>query len=123
MENLPSRCKEKRAKHRSSKLRVVKPVLPILPTSQQPSSQIQDIDLSKPARVPLSKTTVLASSQPFQRVPMNLLENEDLAWERFEKAVTSEDVAACYDMSLREFEHSAIHDLFKVCNYFYLALS
>ena len=123
MENLPSRCKEKRAKHRSSKLGVVKPVLPILPTSQQPSSQIQDIDLSKPARVPLSKTTVLASSQPFQRVPMNLLENEDLAWERFEKAVTSKDVAACYDMSLREFEHSAIHDLFKVCNYFYLALS
>ena len=123
MENLPSRCKEKRAKHRSSKLRVVKPVLPILPTSQQPSSQIQDIDLSKPARVPLSKTTVLASSQPFQRVPMNLLENEDLAWERFEKAVTSEDVVACYDMSLREFKHFAIHDLFKVCNYFYLVLS
>ena len=71
----------------------------------------------------MSKTTVLASSQPFQRVPMNLLENEDLAWERFEKAVTSEDVVACYDMSLREFEHFAIHDLFKVCNYFYLVLS
>ena len=42
---------------------------------------------------------------------MNLLENEDLAWERFEKAVTGEDVAACYDMSLKEFEHSSVHDL------------
>ena len=32
-ENLPSRHKEKRAKHRSSKPGVVKPGLPILPTS------------------------------------------------------------------------------------------
>ena len=54
---------------------------------------------------------------------MNLLENEDLAWERFEKAITGEDVATCYDMSLKEFEHSTVHDLFKVCNYFYLVLS
>ena len=28
-----------------------------------------------------------------------------------------EDVATCYDMSLKEFEHSAVHDLFKVCNF------
>ena len=69
-----------------------------------------------PAKVPSSKTIVPALSQPSQRVPMNLLENEDLAWERFEKAVTSEDVAMCYDMSLKEFEHSNVHDLFKVCN-------
>ena len=37
LENLPSRRKEKKAKHRSSK-----PGLPTLPTSQQPSIQIQD---------------------------------------------------------------------------------
>ena len=48
---------------------------------------------------------------------MNLLENEDLAWERFEKAITGEDVAACYDMSLKEFEHSGVHDLFKVITF------
>ena len=30
--NLPSRCKEKRAKHRSSQPRVVKPSVPVLPT-------------------------------------------------------------------------------------------
>ena len=51
---------------------------------------------------------------------MNFLENEDLAWERFEKAMTGEDVAVCYDMSLKEFEHSGVHDLFKVL--FYLVL-
>ena len=48
---------------------------------------------------------------------MNLLENEDLAWERFEKAMTSEDVSMCYDMSLKEFEHSIFHDLFKVTTF------
>ena len=47
---------------------------------------------------------------------MNLVENGDLAWERFQKAVTDEDVVACHDMSLKEFEHSTIHDLFKVCD-------
>ena len=47
---------------------------------------------------------------------MNLVENEDLAWEHFQKAVTDEDMAACYDTSLKEFKHSAVHDLFKVCD-------
>ena len=29
--------------------------------------------------------------------------------------MTDEDVAACYDMSLKDFEHSGVHDLFKIC--------
>ena len=48
---------------------------------------------------------------------MNLIENEDLAWERFQKAMTDEDVAACYDMSLKNFEHFGVHDFFKVCDF------
>ena len=50
------------------------------------------------------------------------IENEDLAWERFEKVVTNKDVAACYDMSLKDFEHSGIYDLFKVCELFFFSL-
>ena len=26
-----------------------------------------------------------------------------------------EDITTCYDMSLKDFEHSGVHDLFKVC--------
>ena len=48
---------------------------------------------------------------------MNLIENEDLAREHFEKAVANKDIATCYDMSLKDFEHSDVHDLFKVCNF------
>ena len=33
-----------------------------------------------------------ATSQPSQQVPSNIIENEDLAWERFQKAVSDEDV-------------------------------
>ena len=31
--------------------------------------------------------------------------------------MTDEDVAVCYDMSLKEFEHFVVHDLFKVCDF------
>ena len=31
--------------------------------------------------------------------------------------MTNEDIVVCYDMSLKEFEHSAVHDLFKECFY------
>ena len=48
---------------------------------------------------------------------MNLLKNKDLAWERFEKSVTGKDMAAYYDMSLKEFEHSSVYDLFKVITF------
>ena len=58
--------------------------------------------------------TVSTPSQPPRTAPSNIIENEDLAWERFKKAVTEEDINACYDMSLKDFEHSGVHDLFKV---------
>ena len=47
-----------------------------------------------PIEATSSITTASTSSQPSQRVPMNLVENEDLAWERFQKAVIDEDMAA-----------------------------
>ena len=55
----------------------------------------------------------MPSSAP-REVPQNLLENEDLSWARFSKAVTDVDVGTCYNMSLNDFEHSGVHDLFKV---------
>ena len=54
------------------------------------------------------------TSKPSNAGPMTLLESEDLAWEKFNQAVTNEDVAVCYNMSMKEFEHSTVHDLFKV---------
>ena len=33
-------------------------------------------------------------------------------------AVTDADVMTCYNMSLKDFKHSGVHDLFKVCKLF-----
>ena len=54
------------------------------------------------------------SSQPPPKVPTNIVENEDLAWEHFGEALKDEGINVCYDMSLKDFEHSGVHDLFKV---------
>ena len=90
---------------------------PNLPPPQL-SIKIYDVDLSTPTETTPSKTppskTVPATSQPFAHVPTNIIENENLAWERFQKAVTDEDINVCYDMFLKDLEHSGVHDLFKV---------
>ena len=112
--NLPSR-QGKKAKHGPSKTGIVQANPPTPP----PSVQIFDVDLSTPVDVTSSKTTS-ASSQPSQRIPMNIIENEDLAWERFGKAVFDEDIVVCYDMSLNDFEHFGVYDLFKVCILFFI---
>ena len=121
--NLPNCQGNKKAKHGSSKPGVVKSSSIIPPAFQQPSIQIHDLDSSIPVVVTLSKPIVTTSSQPSRRIPMNLLKNEDLAWERFQKAMTDEDMAVCYDMSLKEFEHSAVYDIFKVCFHYFVFIS
>ena len=60
------------------------------------------------------RTIISVSSQPPSKVPSNIIENEHLARERFGEAVKDEDINVCYDMSLKDFEHSGVHDLFKV---------
>ena len=45
---------------------------------------------------------------------MTLLRSEGFAWERFQQVVSDEDVTICSDMSVKEFEQSIVHDLFKV---------
>ena len=85
--------------------------------------QILNLD-SKPKDPPskkvLSPVHAPTSSLPSKEVPQHLLGNENLAWERFTMTVTDVDVSACYNMSLRDFKHSGVHDLFKVSLIFYL---
>ena len=58
-----------------------------------------------------------------KEVPQHHLGNEDLAWERFPTTVTNVDMGACYNMSLKDFEHSGVHDLFKVIFFLYIYIS
>ena len=108
MGSLPSHWGHKKARHGSSKSEVVKVGFVVPSTSvKQPSAvQILNLDLSNTLEVTLSK--------PPSGSPMTLLRSEGLAWERFQQAVSEEDVAICYNMSVKEFERSTVHDLFKV---------
>ena len=85
--------------------------------------QILNLD-SEPKDLPSKKvsSTVHAptSSFPSKEIPQHLLGNEDLAWERFTMAMTDADVSACYNMSLKDFEHSGVHDLFKVSKFIHI---
>ena len=114
MGDLPSR-RGREKKHKSTKPQDVKSTPPV--SNQGSLVQILNLD-SEPKDPPSKKvsSTVHAptSSLPSKEVPQHLLGNEDLAWERFMTAVTDADVSACYNMSLKDFEHSGVHDLFKV---------
>lgn len=61
-----------------------------------------DANLSKPSAV-----------GPPNSDRMTLLISEGLAWERFNQAITNKDIAIYYDMFVKEFEQSTVHDLFK----------
>ena len=43
-------------------------------------------------------------SKPPSGSPMTLFRSEGLAWERFQQAMSEEDVAICYNMYLKEVE-------------------
>ena len=53
------------------------------------------------------------SSEPSDR-PSNLVLDESYAWRTFKGIVTDREVNECYNMSVKEFERSGVHDLFKV---------
>lgn len=119
--SLPSCQSHKKVKHGSSKSGVDKPGFVVPHASfKLPPVQIFDLDSSILAETTPSKPTETTSSKPPKSTPMNFLENEDLFWERFQQAMTDEDVAVC-NMSLKEFERSTIHDLFKAMFKFVVA--
>ena len=72
--------------------------------------QILDMDLSNPPNVTPSKRP----TGPPDSGPKTLLRSEGLARDRFKQAVSDKDFAICCDMSVKEFERSTVHDLFKV---------
>ena len=119
--NLLSRRREKKPKHKLSKPKDIQSI-PLVSISEPVDVQILD-DLEpkdSPAHTsPVTKAQSL--SLPSQQVSQNLIGNKDLAWERFGTVVIDADMTACYNMSLNDFEHSGVHDLFKVCKLFLLS--
>ena len=94
-----------------SKLTVVQTNLSIPPTTS-----------NQPLRAKTPLPDVSLSLKPFAAAPpksclLTLLRSEGLAQDRFQQAVTNKDVTICYDMFMKEFEQSTVHDLFNVFSF------
>ena len=112
--DLPSRHGREK-KHKSTKPQDVKFTPPV--SNQGSPVQILNLDLEPkdpPSKKVSSTVHAPTSSLPSKKVPQHLLGNEDLAWE------TLKDVSACYNISLKDFEHSGVYDLFKVSKIIYI---
>ena len=63
---------------------------------------------------PQPKASYKPSSSEASDRPSNLVLDESYAWRTFKGIVTDHEVNECYNMSVKEFECSSVHDLFKV---------
>ena len=75
---------------------------------------VQTIHLIQTEPTPPAKTAHKPPSSEPSDHPSNLVLDENYAWRTFKGIVTDNEVNECYNMSVKEFEHSGIHDLFKV---------
>ena len=84
----------------------------------EPPVDVEPIQIVHPVQTDLPPPSAKNSrkpspSKPSDR-PSNLVLDENYAWRTFKRIITDNEVNECYNMSVREFECSGIHDLFKV---------
>ena len=81
-------------------------VINVVPVQTVPPVQTDPPPPAKTSR----KTHPLEPSKQ----PPNLVLDEGYAWKTFKGIIIDNEVKSCYNMLVRDFEQSAIHDLFKV---------
>ena len=63
---------------------------------------------------PLAKTPHRTHPLEPSKRPPNFVLDKGYAWKTFKGIIIDNEVNSCYNMSVRDFEGSTIHDLFKV---------
>ena len=117
LDDLPSRRGAKKQKF-------VKTLIPKVPkftptvNLDDPPVDVEPVQTVHPVQTDLPPPSVknsrkLSPFEPFDR-PSNLVLDENYAWRTFKGIITDHEVNECYNMSVRGFERSGIHDLFKV---------
>ena len=127
LDNLPSRWgpkKQKPGKADKASLPKIPKFTPLMVDLDKPLVDVEPVQTIHPVQ---TEPTLLAktarkppSLEPSDR-PSNLVLDESYAWRTFKGIVTDNEVNECYNMSVKEFEHSGIHELFKVWVSFILA--
>ena len=118
LDDLPSRRGPKKQKPSKASFPKVPKITPPTvdldetPIDVEPVQTIQPVQ-TDPAPLPAKTPRKPHPSEPSDR-PSNLVLDKSYAWRTFKGIVTDNEVNECYSMLVKEFEHSGIHDLFKV---------
>ena len=94
-----------------------------MPSKNLPPKVPKTVDLDEPVinMVPVqtdppppAKTSRRPHPSESSKQPPNLVLDEGYAWRTFKGIIIDNEVNSCYNMSVKDFERSAIQDLFKV---------
>ena len=117
LDDLPSRRGPKKQKSSKTSLPKVPKFTPPIVNLDEPLVDLEPVQTvhpvqSDPPRQP--KASRKPSSSEASDHPSNLVLDKSYAWRTFKGIVTDCEVNECYNMSMKEFERSGVHDLFKV---------
>ena len=117
LDDLPSRRGPKKQKSSKTSLPKVPKFTPPTVNLDEPFVDVEPVQTVHPVQSdppPQPKASRKPSSSEASGRPSNLVLDESYAWRTFKGIVTDREVNECYNMSVKEFERSGVHDLFKV---------
>ena len=117
LDDLPSRHGPKKQKSSKTSLPKVPKFTPPTVNLDEPLVDVEPVQTVHPIHSdppPQPKASRKPSSLEASDRPSNLVLDESYAWRTFKGIVTDCEVNECYNMSVKEFERSGVHDLFKI---------
>ena len=116
LDDLPSRRGHKKQKSSKTSLPKVPKFTPPIVNLDEPLVDVEPVQTVHPVQSdppPQPKAYRKPSSfEPSDR-PSNLVLDESYVWRTFKGIVTDREVNECYNMSVKEFERSGVHNLLR----------
>ena len=118
LDDLPSRQGPKKQKPGKASLPKVSKFTPPTVDLNDPPVDAELVQSVHPVQTDPTPPPAKTPRKPYpskpSEYPSNLVLDESYAWRTFKGIITDNEVNECYNMSVKEFERSSIHDLFKV---------
>ena len=118
LDDLPSRQGPKKQKPGKASLPNVPKFTPLTINLDDPPVDMEPVQTIHPAHIdptpPPAKTPRKTHPPEPSERPSNLVLDESYVWRTFKGIVIDNEVNECYNTSVKRFECSGIHDLFKV---------
>ena len=118
LDDLPSHRGPKKQKSGKTSLPKVPKFIPPTVNLDEPLVDVEPVQTVHPVQSnppPPTKASRKPSSSKPSNCPSNLVLDESYAWRTNKGIVTNREVNECYNMLVKEFERSSVHNLFKVC--------